>query len=211
MEAIEIGLETRSEVGKSLLKGLRATGQVPGVVYSEGKEATNISLSAREFKKYVTGASHSQIFRFKSSDKNLDGQISLVKDMQIDPISESPIHVDFYALHEGHKITLSVPVNLIGFSLAVKQGSIILNQTIYELEVECLPSAIPSSLELDISSLDEGVSLHASDVKLPEGVKLKSDAKLSLVSALSKADIEEAPASKPSEATPAAAAAPAKK
>lgn len=204
MAQISLNVEERAAKGTAKVNALRKQGFVPGVIYSEGQTGTSISISSYDFGRYVANAGHTQLFKFKSSSKALDGQIALLKELQTEPVRQVPLHVDFYAIHEGHKITVTVPIELVGTSPALKTGAVILNQQIYEVEVECLPTEIPDSLQLDISSLDEGVSFHVSDVTLPPGAKLKSDPEQAVASAISRSDLEEAAAP-----TPAAAAAPA--
>ena len=189
-----LNVEERADRGTSKIRALRKSGFVPGIVYSEGKQGTSISISSYDFGRYVSSASHTQLFKFKSSSKSLDGVIALLKDLQTEPVKQVPLHVDFYSVHEGHKISLTVPLELVGLSPAVKTGAVILNQQIYEIEVECLPTEIPDVLTLDISTLDEGVTFHISDVQLPAGAKLKSDPELAVVTAISRSELEEAPA-----------------
>ncbi len=208
MAQLTLNVEERTVRGTAKVKALRKQGFVPGVVYSEGQPGQPISISAYDFGRYVQSASHTQLFKFKSPAKGLDGQIALLKELQTEPVRQVPLHVDFYAVHEGHKISVTVPLDLIGTSPAVKTGAVILNQQIYEIEVECLPTEIPDSLQLDISTLDEGVSFHVSDIKLPAGVKLKADPEQAVVSAISRSELEDAPAPvAAAEAVPADAAA----
>jgi large subunit ribosomal protein L25 len=147
----------------------------------------------REFSLTSRGAKASQVFKFKSNNSSLDGLTTLLKSVQHNPLRSEAIHVDFLKISEDHTVTVSVPVELVGECLAVKQNVAFLNQTIYEVTVECFPSKIPDVLQLDISALTEGDSLNAGQIKLPEGVKLKTPASSSIVSALAPMAEEAAP------------------
>ena len=142
----------------------------------------------------MRGAGSTQLFKFTSSNSALNGLTTLIKEVQIEPIKNRVLHVDFIALSAGHMVTVTVPVELVGENLAVREMRATLNQNEYQIEVECLPDAIPTKLTIDISPLEEGDSLHASDIVLPTGVKLKSIKGLTIVSAVSKkaADAEAA-------------------
>ena len=169
---------------------MRIGGAVPGVVYSEGKPATQLALNAHAYMLAVRGCRPTQIFKFESKATGLNGKLALIKSVQIEPVKGSIVHVDFIAIDAKHRVTVAVPVELYGESAAIKENRALLNQNEYEVEVECLPAAIPNSLKLNISELKEGGSLHASDVELPEGVRLKSTPSLTMVSAISKKALE---------------------
>jgi large subunit ribosomal protein L25 len=133
-----------------------------------------------------------------------------VKDLQIEPIKGQIQHLDFLAVDEKKPIKVFVALEIRGECPSVKLGEGILNVSVHELEVECLPTQIPSVLYADVSSVTLGHSLHARDIVLPEGTKLVSDPDISVVGvALKKAEeiVEAAPVA--AAATPAAGAAPA--
>lgn len=190
MEPREIVVELRSQVGTGHVNRLRRAGQLPAVVYSEGKSALSLVVNHHGFQRATAGAGGTQLYRFKSTEKNLDGLLTLIKDMQIEPLKQKVLHVDFLSLTQGHRIVLTVPVQLTGVCVPVKLGEAILNHTVYEIEVECLPSNIPNVLTVDISSLIEGHSLHVGDIVLPEGVELVTDPEISVVSVLAKREEE---------------------
>lgn len=218
MQAREIQVEERKEQGSGAVRRLRKAGSIPAVVYSESFPATSIVLDDHGYQLAVRGAGSTQLFKFNSSHSVLNGLTTLIKDVQVEPIKGKILHVDFIALSAGHMVSVTVPVELTGECLAVKEMRAFLNQSEYQIDVECLPDAIPNKLTIDISSLIEGGSLHASDIVLPTGVKLRSIKGLTIVSAISKkaADAEAAAqeaataASQPAKAA-AAAAAPAAK
>ncbi|MBL7662374.1 50S ribosomal protein L25 [bacterium] len=190
MQIIDIEVSARNDLGTGKSNTARRQGLVPGVVYSEGTPALPLLVNGREYGKKVYGKKQTQLFRFTSVDSKLNGMMALVKDAQIEPLRDEVMHVDFYSIHEGKKITVPVPVELTGECPAVKSGDAILNQTGYEVEVECLPTAIPDQLTVDISGLAEGHSIHAADLQMPEGVRLKTDPKTSIVSAITAKEMQ---------------------
>ena len=182
MELIELNVEARDLVGSTAIGRLRKEGKIPGVMYSEGKKAQNVIVNELDFRKKTAGISHSHLYLLRSSDKSIDGKRALIKDIQIEALKENVLHFDLYEIHEGHRIIVTIPVELIGESPAVKAKVGIVAQSLYEVEVECQPTEIPERLELDISSLEVGHSLFAEDIKLPEGAKLKTDKTQNIVS-----------------------------
>lgn len=206
MEAIEVTVESRVEVGSLATKRLRNQGFVPGVIYTEGHEAKALMVEATQFRKQIKGKGSTQLFKLQSKDKELNGLLAFIKSAQHEPLQGRVIHIDFYSVTEGHKITIRVPVMLIGECFPVKQKEAILNQLVHEVEIECLPTEIPSGLNIDITPLTLGHSLHARDIQLPTGVMLKEDPDSPIVSALHKKEEEAAPVVAEVAATPDAAA-----
>ena len=186
-------VEGRSVNGTTVSNRLRREGHLPGVVYASGEPAVSVLLDTREFTLTSRGAKASQVFKFKSNNGTLNGLTTLLKSVQHNPLRSEPIHVDFLKISEDHMVTVEVPVELVGECAAVKQNAAFLNQTTYEVVVECFPSKIPDSLSLDITDLTEGSSLNAGQIKMPEGVRLKTPATTSIVSALAPIAEEVAP------------------
>ena len=209
MEQVVLEVESRQEQGSGPVGRLRRDGWIPGVVYGQGGEVSMLKVSESEYRKWIAGGSGVQIYKLKSSDKKLDGVVSLVKDVQHEPLKDRILHLDFLSLTEGDKVTVSVGVELVGESQVIKQGQAVLNQTLYEVEVLCSLENIPSGLTLDISELTEGHSLHASDIELPKEVELKTDPRLSVATAVAKtAEAEPEPQAEAVAGTDAAAPAP---
>lgn len=215
MEEKFIPVSGRVEMGGAAARRMRREGNIPAVIYSEGNESVPLSFNDHAYQMAVRGCKSTQIFRLKSDESTLNGMMALIKDVQIDAVSGRLLHVDFLRVSEGHKLVVTVSLEVFGECLAVKENRAFLNQNEYEIEVECLPSAIPEVLRVDISELREGGSLHASDIVLPAGVTLVSADNLTVVSAISLAKkaaedaAAEAAATAAASAASAAAAAPA--
>lgn len=205
METVELEVTTRDEQGTAQVERLRKTGFVPAVVYAKGLKTQGIKIAGPEFSKKASRAGHSRLFRFSSTTKELNNLLTLIKDVQVEPISQRVVHVDFLAVTEGTKIRVTVPVELTGMPAGVKAGEADLIQTAFELEVLCIPSKIPARIDVNVDGLTIGHSLHASDIQLPEDVKLVSKRDQSVATVVPKRAAEEPTAA--AAATPAEGAA----
>lgn len=192
MEMIQINVSLREELGSTASGRLRRGGFLPGVVYGAVDSAIPVKVEAQQFRKNITGRKSGQLYTLSSGDKLVDGLMVLIRDSQTLAVNDRLLHVDFLAVTEDHRITVTVPIKIVGECAAVKSGEVLLNQTAYELEVECLPREIPEMIAIDVTSLKEGDSIHAQDVALPAGVKLLSEPEFSIVSALRPKEQEEA-------------------
>ena len=147
---------------------LRKSGKIPAVFYGAGKDTTSISLSNIEFKKIWREAGESSTVQILMPEGNID---SLIHEVQVDPVTDEPIHVDFLAIDMRKKIRVKVPLEFTGVSLAVKSGIGNLVKVLHEIEIEALPADLPHNLIVDISPL-EGIEnqIFVSDIKLPNRV-----------------------------------------
>ncbi len=147
---------------------LRKAGEIPAVFYGAGKKSTSITLSTVEFKKIWREAGESSAISVKTPEGSVD---VLIHEVQVDPVTDEPIHVDFLAIDMKKKIRVSVPLIFEGVSNAVKSGIGNLVKVLHEIEIEALPADLPHDLIVDISSL-EGLEnqVFVSDIKLPAGV-----------------------------------------
>ena len=186
MEAIELALEERVEKGTAAGDRLRRAGKVPAVVYEGGNSNFPVVLAESDYRRSVSGKSAGQLYKIISSSKSLSGRLALVKDLQIEPIKGQIQHLDFLAVDENKPIKVFVALEMSGECAAVKLGEGILNVSVHELEVECLPTKIPSSLHVDVSKATLLHAIHVKDLVLPEGTKMVSDPDISIVSVMVK-------------------------
>jgi large subunit ribosomal protein L25 len=122
----------------------------------------------------------------------------LVKELQRDPVRGRPLHTDFYLVELDQTVEVSVPLHLVGKAPGVELGGI-LDHPLREIELECLPRAIPESVDVDVSALEVGDSIHVRDLELPEGVSVQTDANLAVASVITPAVVEEPVAEEPEE------------
>ena len=150
------------------LDTLRKTGEIPAVFYGAGKATTPVSISIIEFKKIWREAGESSTVKISIGEKNVD---ALIHEVQVHPVTEEPIHVDFLVVDMNKKIKVNVPLEYVGISNAVKNGLGNLVKVLHEVEVEALPKDLPHNLSIDISKLETvDDQVFVSDIKLPTGV-----------------------------------------
>ena len=211
-------IEPKAKSGSAENRRVRSEGKIPAVLYHRGAESISAVLSSREFVKAASQSKTSQVFRSKSSVKELDDKSLLVKEVQRDYIKGSVLHVDFQVLRDDEEIVVEIPLTFVGEALGVKLDNGILTYVAHEIEVSCLPKSIPEKIEIDISQLRLGESIHAEQIVLGDGVRLVGNKEQTIVSIVaSRPDEAAASAAAPVDgaapaaaaATPAAAAAPA--
>lgn len=174
MATASLNAEVRTETGKGVARKLRFAGKVPGVIYGHGREPQALSINAREFERLA------ERVRITSTviELALGGKTArtLVRELQRDPIKRTVLHVDFQELVAGEKVNVTVPLRFIGTPEGVKTGGGILEEIVHSLHVECDPANIPDHIDVDVSALTIGHSLHVSDLTLPQGVEVTDDA-----------------------------------
>ena len=147
---------------------LRKSGKIPAVFYGAGQDTTSITISNVEFKKVWREAGESSAVKIQTEGGEVD---VLIHEVQVDPVTDEPIHVDFLAIDMKKKIRVKVPLEFEGVSLAVKGGLGNLVKVLHEIEVEALPADLPHNLLADISKLETVEdNIFVSDIKLPVGV-----------------------------------------
>ena len=155
---------------KDSLDTLRAGGELPAVFYGMGNESTPISISKIEFKKVWRKAGESSTVKITTPKGAID---VLIHDVQVNPVTDEPIHVDFLVIDMNKAIQVEVPLEFTGVSEAVKSGAGTLVKVLHEVEVEALPKDLPHNFVIDISSLltlDDQILV--SSIVLPKGVKM---------------------------------------
>jgi len=153
---------------------LRNSGQLPGVFYGMGKKSTSIAIPTIEFKKIWREAGESSAVKVSTSEGDID---ALIHEVQVDPITDEPLHVDFLAIDMKKKIRVNVPLEFEGVSEAVKNGLGNLVKVLHEVEVEALPSDLPHNLIVDITPLQTIENqIFVSDIKAPSGVTIITEA-----------------------------------
>ena len=178
MATVTLNANTRASAGKGAARTLRSQGQVPAVIYGHGREPQPLVLNARDLDKMLEHISaESTVIEVK-----VGGETSktLIREIQRHPFKRQILHVDFQALVAGEKVTVSIPIVLTGIPEGVRLAGGVLDQTLRELEIEVDPSNIPNHVEVDVTSLIVGSSLHVSDIHLPEGVTVLDDLEASI-------------------------------
>ncbi|KAA3653281.1 MAG: 50S ribosomal protein L25 [Calditrichaeota bacterium] len=165
MSDANLTVAVRKESGKKVAKGLRKAGEIPAVYYSQGKENIPVSVDKKNF--FVAYKSDSQlIYLIIKKGKKLP---TIIREVQWDPVTEEPLHIDFMGVRMDEKVSSTVPIQLIGEAVGVKDQGGILQFALRHVDVECLPMDIPDSIEVDVSNLNLHDSLHVSDIAFDKG------------------------------------------
>jgi large subunit ribosomal protein L25 len=169
-----LNVEPRVRTGKGGSRKVRADGLVPAVVYGKGIESLTLRIEPKALQKAIaTEAGWNTLITLKG-DGPFDGKVVILKDMQIDAIRREVQHVDFHAIDLKKTLAVMVPVNPIGKSKGEKEGGT-LQLVRHELEVYCLPTNIPPSIDINVEELEVGDVVHIEEVSLPEGAESHHD------------------------------------
>lgn len=153
------------------IEDLRLSGLIPAVYYGKAETSTSITIVRTDFIKVWREAGESAVVTLLLPDGPKD---SLIHEVDLDPVSGVPRHVDFYVFEKGHKVTVSIPLEFIGTSRAIKDFGGTLVQVMHELKVEAVPKDLPQSIPVELSSLvNFGDQILAKSISLPAGVQLR--------------------------------------
>lgn len=172
MERFILNVSKRERSGKGAARQLRRSGFIPCVLY-RGGSSEPIQIATKEILPFMNIATREKLFvtlRFNDGEKQ-----AVLQDYQVDPVSGKLLHVDFLEVSATEKIRVTVPIILIGEPIGVKQDKGVLQHGISEIEIEAIPEKIPGHIEIDVSSLEVGDSIHVRDIKFEEGIKVLSD------------------------------------
>ena len=174
MERITINVEPRQKIGKGGARSLRREGYVPAVLYKKGS-STVVQLNEKEISRLISRTAGEQIIvNLQFPD---EARQAIIKDFQRDPVLGNLLHVDFQEISATETIKVAVHIVLKGEPIGVKRDKGVLQYGIREIEVECLPDRIPGHIDVDVSNLEVGQSIHVEDLRLGEGIKVLTDPK----------------------------------
>jgi len=180
MEKVLLDAELREELGKGKVKALRRSGFIPAVIYKHGDKAVSLKLAKKDFIKTLhTKAGENVLITLQISKdkaaKKASSKTVLIKDIQLDPVKDEVIHVDFNEISLTEKIKVKVPIADKGEAIGVKRDEGVLEHILWEVEVECLPTQIPERLEVNVANLEIGQDIFIKDIPVPEGAKILAD------------------------------------
>jgi large subunit ribosomal protein L25 len=163
MATVNLSAQKREDLGNSTTKTARKKGIIPGVFYFKDAPSIAISVKDTALNPFVYTSEVRIInLQIEGSEK---AQNCILKEIQFDPVSDKPIHFDLLGISENETIKVEVPIKLIGAPVGVRDGGVV-QHTLHSLEVECLPMYIPSQIEVEISALAIGDSIHVGDLKI---------------------------------------------
>lgn len=180
---VDVAAEIRQEAGKGVARKLRRDGKIPAVLYGQG-ECLLLTLDPEVISDIIRGhgGSTALLNLSISGAANKSNRTALLRDFQVDPVSEEILHADLFEISMTKPIRIKVPVRLTGgMPAGVKEGGVI-HHNLRDLHVECLPSDIPEALDVDASSLQINQGLHVRELTPPSGVRFLDDADQMVVS-----------------------------
>ena len=177
---IDLPATTLQTEKKGDVKRLRRQGKIPAVLYGHKEKTRRIYVEQKEFKKVLDAMKNETVIvNLKIGSK---GYPCVIKSLQHNPLRDSLLHIDFQHIHKKEKIRASVPIHTVGEAPGVKKGGI-LDLHLHEVQVRCLPDALPSHIQVDVSALDLGEAIHLRDIPSP-GVEFEISSDTTVVSVL---------------------------
>jgi large subunit ribosomal protein L25 len=170
MEATVLKACVRKESGKGPARRFRKEGVTPAVFYGRGEESILLSVNAKELRKIIKEKKENIFItlQIEGEDQHLE-KLTLLKELQIEPVSRRFYHADFYEIRMDHKLTIDVPLRFAGIPVGVQNGGE-LQHLKRDLKVSCLPNVLPDFFEVDVSGMDIGNSIRVQDIPVPEGI-----------------------------------------
>jgi len=166
MATVKLSSTARSTMGKQGAKHTRSEGRIPAVLYGEAQGSVPISVDAHDLRVALSTPSGRNVIILLSVDGG-EPTRAVIREMSRDPISRRIIHVDMQRISENKPVVMHIPVVVVGESLAVKEGRGILDHTMRQLEVRCLPRDIPEHIDVDVTGLEVKQSIHVGDIVVP--------------------------------------------
>jgi len=173
----KLDIENRKVVGKKATKDLRKAGKIPSVLYFKGEEPMHLTVENKIL--YKAMKSEQRIYEM---DIDSESQYVMIKEIQYHPVTDEVIHVDFMRVRRSEKMTISVPIILIGKSIGVTEGGI-LSQSLNQIEISCFPTNVPEQIEVNVEHLVINSSISVADVSIDdEDIEILSAQDLSIAS-----------------------------
>jgi large subunit ribosomal protein L25 len=189
---VKLAVERREATGRSAARKLKARGIVPAVVYGGRDKAQPVQLSRRDLTTVLSHAAGENILVELDIAGEGNTRMAMLQEVQHSPVGGEVLHVDFHAVSMDEKLEAGIPLEPLGIANGVKNFGGLLEQSLRELTVECLPRDLPDRITVDVSNLNIGDSIHVRDIKLPDGVTAKTQAELTVFSVLAPT-VEEEP------------------
>ena len=174
MATASLNATARSERGTGVARKLRQGGEVPAVIYGHGREPQSLAVNTREVDKLLGQFSAASTV----IELSIEGKVArtLIREIQRHPFKRHIVHIDFQELVAGEKVTVSVPLRFTGTADGVRNSGGILEETMHQIHIRVDPSIIPDHVDVDVTPLTIGHSIHIRDINLPEGVQVLDDA-----------------------------------
>ncbi len=191
MKEVILEALTREGSTKHDLKDMRIKGMIPAIFYGHGEKVMPLSVNAKKFDEILHGGGGNVLVTLKVGS---DTKTAILKQIQRDIISRKPIHIDFQAVSLKEKIEVNVPIHITGIAPGVKLSGGVMEHVVRELRVSCLPTDIPSSINVDVSKLEINHSIAVKDLPKMEGIDVITEPNSIIVNIVAPTILEEAPA-----------------
>ena len=170
MSTASLSASVRTETGKGAARKIRQAGNIPAVIYGHGREAQSLMINARETDKLLKSIAISSTV----IELSIDGKSArtLIREVQRHPFKRTITHIDFQELVAGETVSVHCPIVYVGVPEGVRLEGGLLDQIMHQLHIEVDPSSIPNHIDVDVSALKVGKSMHVSDLVLPAGIKV---------------------------------------
>ncbi len=185
MDIKKLTVQARESTGKGTARTLRRDGKIPAVVYGSASGSMPLSVDMHELELLLKKTNYNQVLINLTVENGTSSEKTvMIKELQTDPLSHHYLHIDFYEVKMDQKITTTIPLVFTGTSKGVEEGGIL--QIIRrELEVACLPTQIPQQIEIDITNLEIGDSIHVEEITVPGEVEILFDVNFTVVTVVS--------------------------
>jgi large subunit ribosomal protein L25 len=196
---IELQAATRKKTGNGPARVLRREGRIPAILYGPAVEPRMLSVSSYDMENIIKQGNVSRSIFNLTIDAGKEAKAAMIKELQTHPVDHHLIHIDFYEVDMARKVRVHVPVVTTGKAVGIEMGGML--QIIRrELEVLCLPNAIPQTITIDITNLDVGQSVHVEDVQIGSDVEIPHEVNFTILTVSSQKKGEEVEAEEGEEA-----------
>ena len=182
MDTLPLSSEIRTQTGKGSARKLRSAGKLPAILYGPETDPVMLTLDCAELMKALQGKSAENILldlRIDSDEKGKPKKV-MIKEIQRDPVKRDYLHVDLFEISLKKEVEVDIPIHLVNTPIGVTQGGI-LQHVRREVKVSCMPDDLVEKIEIDVSGLDIGQSLHMEDISFPSGLKSLEDADVTVL------------------------------
>src|SRR3989441_3349804 len=183
MKSVSLTASPRTLAKRAGVKKLRASGRVPAVIYGRRTNAQNLEVGLNEIEDLI----HHSVSETILVDLVVEGgshgpRLALLQEVQHHPLSRKVLHVDFQEVAENERVTVTVPVETVGEAAGVKTGGGVLEHVLFKIKVRALPRDLPEVINVDVSPLEIGQSIHLNEIPLPAGVEVIGDKNIPVIS-----------------------------
>jgi large subunit ribosomal protein L25 len=196
MKSVSLNADPRTNLRRNKVKKLRREGRLPAVIYGRQRASQSVAIRLKDIEHVIHHSlSENVLVDLSLKDDQRPKRLALVKDVQHHPLTGDVLHVDFQEVAEDEKVTMVVPVESVGDAVGVKTGGGLLEHVLFKLKVRALPKDLPELIQVDVTNLNVGETIHIGDIPPPSGVEILGDPQIPVLSvAAQRVEItEEAP------------------